>query len=139
MAAVRNKRANSGVTVLETALVLPILLTVLLGVFEYGWYFIAATDVTAASRAGARQAILPDATSDQVRATVRQVLANYHLEATSYTVTLTPSDVSTAASGSTVAVQVVVPYKDSVSLTNSSLIPVPVNITSITSMAKEGP
>lgn len=59
---------------MELVLTLPILMTVLFGLFEFTLLFYARSLVVEASRTGARHASLPGATSADVEQAVRAVL-----------------------------------------------------------------
>jgi Flp pilus assembly protein TadG len=67
--------ARRGVLTMELVLTLPILMMVLLGLFEFTLLFYARGMVVEASRAGARQASLPGATLSDVENRVRAVLS----------------------------------------------------------------
>lgn len=64
MATMMNRRATdeSGQAIIELALTLPLLLLVVLGVFDFGLMFQRFEVVTNAAREGARVAVLPDYT-----------------------------------------------------------------------------
>lgn len=68
-------RRNDGVAIIEFALVLPILLIVIAGIFDFGFAFREYLVVTDAAREGARMAVLPGYSDDDVRARVRAYLA----------------------------------------------------------------
>ena len=69
-------------------MVLPLLLLVLAALVELGTYLLAAQAIQGAAMAGAREATLPSATSDRVRAAVVGALAGW-----SYGATLGPNDI----------------------------------------------
>jgi len=54
----RLKRKEDGQSVVEFALVLPILLMVVLGIMEFGWLFYGNIVMTSAAREGARVAVV---------------------------------------------------------------------------------
>ena len=59
------RRGESGQAIVELALTLPLLLLVVLGVFDFGLMFERFEVVTNAAREGARLAVLPDYTAAQ--------------------------------------------------------------------------
>ncbi len=63
-----------GLATAELALALPVLLVVLMAIFEFSLLFLARGEVVEASREGARVASLPGATWDSVDGAVRQSL-----------------------------------------------------------------
>jgi Flp pilus assembly protein TadG len=65
----RMKRFESerGTALMETALTLPLILLVSVGIFEFGRAFQMVQVLTNAAREGARVAVLPGASSDQVK------------------------------------------------------------------------
>ena len=60
---------------MELALTLPILMVVLLGLFEFSMLFFARGELVEAGRVGARTASLPGVGPDDVEAEIRNVLA----------------------------------------------------------------
>lgn len=54
-------RDTSGVSAVEFALVLPILISILLGIVDYGWVFFNRLTMTNAAREGARVGVTRDA------------------------------------------------------------------------------
>jgi len=68
---VRNAR---GAELIEFALVLPLLLLLVLGIVDFGFLFQRLEVVTNAAREGARIAVLPSYTTDDVKARVNDYL-----------------------------------------------------------------
>ena len=67
----RKRMTNErGAALLETAITLPIILFVCVGVFEFGRAFQTWQVITNASREGARAAVINGTTTDQVKAAV---------------------------------------------------------------------
>ncbi len=65
-----------GSAIVETAFVLPIFFTVVLGIVEFGRAFMVSNLLTNAAREGARLAIIPGVTGTEVRNAVRQQVFN---------------------------------------------------------------
>ena len=63
-----------GQALLETAFVLPIILLVSIGIFEFGRAYQTVQVITNAAREGARVAVLPNATTDDVKSRVTAYL-----------------------------------------------------------------
>ena len=78
------KTRRSGATVVEFALLLPVLLTILLGILEFGWLITKTYTVGNATREGARSAALGKTTAE-TKARVKE---------SSYNVTLADSDIT---------------------------------------------
>jgi Flp pilus assembly protein TadG len=76
MRLVRNQR---GTALLETAMTVPILVLVAVGIFEFGRAFQTWQVITNAAREGARLAVTPNATSGAVDSRVRNYLQNGQL------------------------------------------------------------
>ncbi len=94
--------------VVEFAVVLPLLLTILFGIIEYGWVFMVRQTLQTSAREGCRLAVLQTSVEPytNVIATVNQVMAPTGLS--TYEVTMTH-----ATSSNPVEVVVVsVPYND---------------------------
>lgn len=73
------RKSESGQSLVEFALVLPIILLLSLGVLEYGWMLNAKITVTAAAREGARAAAIlgKDATDSAIDSTATLVAGKY--------------------------------------------------------------
>ena len=99
-----------GASVLEMALVLPILLMLSFGVVDYGYFFYVKNTVQGAAQAGVRAAIPSSATNSGVNAVITNMMSAAGLQNSGYTVTFNPTDVSTASAGSTVTVTITVTW-----------------------------
>ena len=130
----RNDRRR-GAALVEMALVLPILLLLTFAVIEYGWLTFRASQVNQAARHGARIAVRPAATAEEVEDAVAAIMDGAGL--TDYTLTITPEDPDTEV-GDPVTVVVSVDYGP-ISLTGAAFVPTPETIVGNVTMAKEGP
>ncbi len=94
--------------IVEFAVVLPLLLTILFGIIEYGWVFMIRQTLQNAAREGARLAVLQTTTApyDNVAARVDAVMAPTGV--TSYTITMTHATVGDPSE----TINVSVPYTD---------------------------
>lgn len=99
-------RKRRGSSVLEFVLVLPILIMLSLGVVDYGYFFYVKNTLQGAAEAAARAAIPPTATNSSVTTVVSNMMTAAGLQNSGYTVTFSPSDVSTASAGSSVSVTI---------------------------------
>ena len=70
----RRLTGERGSALIETALTLPLLLLISVGIFEFGRAFQTWQVLTNAAREGARVAVLPDAADDDVQARVRDYM-----------------------------------------------------------------
>lgn len=68
-----------GAALLETALILPLVLLVVVGIFEFGRAYQTWQVLTNAAREGARVAVLPGSSADTVRTRVRAYLSSGQL------------------------------------------------------------
>ncbi|MEX2673782.1 MAG: TadE/TadG family type IV pilus assembly protein [Phycisphaeraceae bacterium] len=135
----RGRWQRRGISLLEAAMVLPIVLLLTFGLIEYAWIFLKSQQVASAARNGARAASLPDAQQGEVVESVRQYLEDRGLDGEGVAaIVLTPANLSDASSGEHVEVSVTVDYQK-VSITGLRLIPRPESLGSSTTMAKEGP
>lgn len=128
---------NSGrvraAAVVEFAVVLPLLLTILFGIIEYGWVFMVRQTLQTSAREGCRLAVLQSSVEpyDNVIAAINQVMAPTGLS--TYQVTMTH-----ATSSNPVEVVVVsIPYND-VSLLGGFFGTHDYNLVGSCSMRKEG-
>lgn len=103
-------RSQHGTALIETALILPILLLIAVGIFEFGRAYQTWEVMTNAVREGARVAILPSTTTADAEARVREYLQTGGLAYdSSVGVAVTPASVSVGAA-SAAASQVTVTY-----------------------------
>lgn len=106
LALVRRRR---GASVLETCLALPVLISLSMGLVDYGSYFYLKNTIQGAACAGVRAAIPSTATNASVTGTtglVTTMMNSAGISSSKYSVTLSPSDISTAAAGSQVSVTI---------------------------------
>ena len=132
---------ESGQSLLEFAIVLPILLALLVGIFEFGVAWNRKQVLTNAAREGARRAVLPAPTPAD---TVDAVVDNYLTSAG-----ITPADVSrnysglASGTGGTVTIQLqmthTMPFVSAVAglLVSGGGTPGSVTLTSVVNMRKE--
>ena len=133
MVKTQKKIRYHGTTLVEAALVFPLLLLLTLGVIEYGWLFLKAQQTTHAAREGARFAIRPDATNNEVESLIDSLMTAAGISG--YTKTISPIDVT---AGDTVMVQITVPCENIV-IMDVPFLPMPSNLRAAVTMAKEGP
>lgn len=134
----RAHRKNRGISIIEMALLLPILMLVLMGIFEYGWMFWMNQQINNAARMGARIAVTEGATNAQVTAAIDALMADAEMGGSGYTIDLDPPDVFLALGGELVTVTVTVPYAN-ITLTAAPFLPMPDALDGETTMVKEGP
>jgi len=84
----RNERGNA---LIETAITVPIVLLIAVGIFEFGRAYQTQQVLTNAAREGARQAVLEGVTDATVTATVRNYLTSGGLTAVNPVITRTVS------------------------------------------------
>ena len=84
--------SERGTAILETAMTLPLLLLVTVGIFEFGRAYQTWQVMTNAAREGARIAVLPNYVAGSAEARAKQYLASGQLpNAASATVTVDPT------------------------------------------------
>ena len=106
-----------GAAVVEFAVVAPLFFLLIFGIIEFGRMVMVQQVLTNASREGARRAVVESASSAEVETYVNDYLSNASV--TGATITITPSDLSSAGFGDAVTVTVSIPF-DSVSWTASA-------------------
>ncbi len=104
------RRPRAGAAMVEMALVLPLFILIIVGIIEFGRAFMVQQMVTNASREGARHASLPNTTENEVVALVRDSLATGRINRDVVQVTVTPTNLQNATTGTQVSVEVGVPY-----------------------------
>ncbi len=103
----RSKRRRAS-AVVEFAVVLPLLLTILFGIIQYGWVFMIRQTLQTAAREGCRLAVLPTSVAPYTNVSdrVADVMATTGLS--TYTVTMTHA----TALNPVERVDISVPYAD---------------------------
>jgi Flp pilus assembly protein TadG len=97
-----------GTALLETAMTLPLLLIVSVGIFEFGRAFQTLQVLTNAAREGARLAVLPNPVAGAVDARVRSYLASGQLANTAgATIVVNPVSTVPIGGGATASASVV--------------------------------
>ena len=100
-----------GAAILETALVLPLLLLVSVGIFEFGRAYQTWQVITNAAREGARVAVLPNSTTSDVTSRVRAYLVGGQLsEANTAGITVNKNVTISIGATNATASQVTVSY-----------------------------
>ena len=105
--------SERGTALIETALTLPLLLLVSVGIFEFGRGFQTWQVLTNAAREGARVAVLPNVVAGAPEARVRQYMASGQLPtaaAANATITLDPTVSVSYGAGTATASLVTVDY-----------------------------
>ena len=104
------RRRERGAAAVEFALVVPLFLALTFGIIEGGRLMEAQQAVTAAARAGAREAALSGSTTSSTIAAALGPLKAADISTAGVSPTITPSNPATAAADAPVSVKVTVPY-----------------------------
>jgi len=128
------KSSRTAAAMIEFALVAPLMILFTLGIIEMGRMTMVKQVLTNISREGARMATLPEATSESVQSQVQQLLAGSYINGAS--ITLSPSSISTAPSGSLVTVSIAIAAEE-ISWLNTPLFMGGKSLTASTSMRRE--
>ena len=120
-----------GAAAVELAVVLPLLLTLVFGIIEFGWVFMVRETLTNSSREGARVAVLQGSTEQDIRDRVAASMNPTGLS--TYTVQISRSSPGNPSE----TVKVLIPYAD-VSLLGGYFGPTDFNLGATTVMRKEG-
>ena len=131
----RRKRVRKarGAAVVEFAVVLPLLLTILFGIIEYGWVFMVRQTLQTAAREGARVAVLQTSVDPYTNVVERIKSVMGPTGLTSYDVTMTHATVGSPVEVITLSI----PYND-VSLLGGFFGKHDYNLIGSCSMRKEG-
>jgi Flp pilus assembly protein TadG len=99
-----------GQALVEFAIILPLLLLLVVGIFEFGRYFYNMNNITNVAREGVRFAVVtPNYTQASVESFVKQRLSAFGYDPTKSTVTVTAKPAS--GSGNPVTVAVTLPFE----------------------------
>jgi Flp pilus assembly protein TadG len=104
----RSRSRRRGAAVVEFAFVAPVFFLLVFGMIEYGRMLMVQQVLTNGSREGARRAILEQSTSSEVQTVVENYLKSNSVSGA--TVTVSPSNLSSAGMGDPVTVSVSVPF-----------------------------
>jgi Flp pilus assembly protein TadG len=105
----KQKEKRRGLAAVEAALVFPLLLILTLGAIRYGWLFLKTQQITNAARMGARIAILPDSSIDDVQTAISNLMNAADINPEDCTVTVTPTEIYDLEVGDYITVQIAVP------------------------------
>lgn len=129
----RSLKKNKGQSLVETALVLPIMLLLLTGIIDFGLLFNNYIIVSNASREGVRSAAV-GYTDDKIMAVVTGVAAE--LDEDRLAVSITPDHASGRSTGDAVMVTVQYDY-NMITPVIAAIIPQPIRLKSSTTMRCE--
>lgn len=101
--------ARRGAAVVEAAMCVPVAMILLFGTVELTRGIHLRQSMSVAAYEGGRAVTMPGASSDSVRSSVDQVMADRGV--TEYTVAISPADVATTGRGELVTVSVAVPAR----------------------------
>jgi Flp pilus assembly protein TadG len=99
---------RKGAVAVEMAMVSPLFILLIFGIFESARVGMATQLLNAAAREGCRVAVLEGKTQDDVQSRVEEVLTGSGIEIG--TVTPTPSDWDSSAAGTAITVELTVSY-----------------------------
>ena len=133
----QKKNGSRGMVAVEAALVFPLLILLTFGAIKYGWLFLKVQQITNDTRYGARLAILPDATVDEVKTAIINMMTAANIPVTVDNITITPADISSLSVGDSIEVRIIIPAED-VDIMDVSIFPSVGNLGASVTMAKEG-
>ena len=107
----RRRTRRRGAAAVEFAVVAPILFLLTLATIEFGRAMLVQQLMTNASRAGAREASLPNSTEDEVIAATREYAETAGIDPLDVTVVVDPSP-ATVETGDSITVTASVSYDD---------------------------
>jgi Flp pilus assembly protein TadG len=140
MASVNRPSLRRGGVLVEAALILPILITVIFGLIEYGWMFLKAQQISLAARDGARAGSLSGNDSSSVTTAVTNRMTQAGIASGQYSMTCSPAP-ETLSRGQTFTVTISANYGVSggLALVRLPFVPVPDHLASSFTIAREGP
>ena len=106
----KRRSSRSGSTLVEFALVAPILFTVIFASIEFGRALMTTQSLEEAARSGCRIAVLRGATTSEIEDEVDRILAPTGVD--NYTVTVQPTSIADASRWSPVSVTVSTAFAD---------------------------
>jgi Flp pilus assembly protein TadG len=88
------------------ALILPVLLMLTFGAIDFGYFFFVKNTLVGAAQAGVRAAIPQAALNSDVTTAVNNIMSSAGIASSKYTISVTPSDITTATPQSKIKVKV---------------------------------
>ena len=138
---VLRRRSRRGASTLQMVLILPVLLMLTFGAIDYGYFFFVKNTLVGAAQAGVRAAIPQTAANADVTTAVNNVMQAAGISSSDYTVSTSPTDITTAAPQAKIRVKVTTTWGQ-VGFTSLSIpyagISSSKSITGSASMLKEG-
>ena len=134
MANLTRRRRSRGLAAVEAAILLPLIVLVVMAVFEYGWMLIKGQQIVGAAREGARAAAKDGGTVGTATTAADAVLTQVGLTAPHVVAAVVGTN-----PGDPVTVTVTLTYGSAWSLTHFPLLPVPPTLVRSATFAKEGP
>lgn len=128
------RRRTRGLAAVEAAIVLPLIVLIIMAVFEYGWLFIKSQQIAGAAREGARTGAKYGATSGDANNAAEAIFTQVGLSS-AHSIAVSMG----ANPGDPVTVSVTLTYAGDAALTNFPLLPVPATLLRTHTFAKEGP
>ena len=83
------RRKIRGAAAVELAVVLPVILTLLFGIIEFGWIFMVGQTLTSAAREGCRIAVLPGAVDADITEKVNGCMQSAGMQVQDYELSIT--------------------------------------------------
>ena len=136
MAVMKTRSPRRGLAAVETAIVLPLILILTMGLLEYGWLFLKAQQIQNAAREGARVACRVGATGADITSAVRHSMSLSGMEDSGYDMDLEHSVVAGLKVGPMITITVRVDYS-AIGL-GIGMIPTPPTLEASVTMAREG-
>jgi Flp pilus assembly protein TadG len=124
-------RKRRGLELIEAAIAFPLLILIVFGVVEYGWFFLEQEEVTDIARQVARVAAVPGGNYEGTFAALQTAAGSQYSS-----LAITQANNVGGTPGSILYITVSMPY---VKLTGGPLIPTPSSVSATVSMANEGP
>jgi Flp pilus assembly protein TadG len=110
----RKQFMRRGAAAVEMAVVAPVLITLLLGMIEFGRAMMVVNVMTSAAREGARRVAVPNSTNTDATTAINNELSAANVPTGSATTTIkvngSVANASTAVTGDTITVTVAIPY-----------------------------
>jgi len=104
----KSRTARRAAAVVETAVVTPLLMTMMLGVIEFGWVFMIQQSITNAVREACRVGILPGASDNEIKDRFVEAMNGTGLAVSGDMVTIEQA----TGANMTVTVRASMPYAD---------------------------
>ena len=100
------RQSKRGASTMQMVLILPVLMMLTFGALDFGYFLFVKNTLVGAAQAGVRAAMPQAAANADVATAVNSVMSAAGIDPSNYTITVTPTDITTATPNTKINVRV---------------------------------